>query len=359
LDDGFIEEVRHGLDAFRALSSETKIDLYRRHGARIGEAVRIESGAVILAREIDIGAAATIGSDSTIECERLRLGRLAAFGKRTRVHCRSVQIGDALWSKDNVVIGGGGSAEADAHLEIGDAAFIGEGAYLNVGRRITLGDEVCVGSRAMLFTHSHWQSILRGYSSLFAPIVVGDHVFIGNGAFIFPGVTIGSGSTVMVNSFVAANVAANVMVGGVPAQVIRHLKLPSRSEQVEIFRARLTDLVRVLEERGYLVKAAENDDGIVFQIDGDALIRFTNSAEWSNTGSDGRRLILLAFPAAPRDSAPPGVTLFDLTASRVAGLQDPLSDEVREFCRRRGIRFRPFAWRYRVGHFEGDRFIPR
>jgi hypothetical protein len=40
-------------------------------------------------------------------------------------------------------------------------------------------------------------------------------------------------------------------------------------------------------------------------------------------------------------------------------VQDRLSDEVRELCRRRGIRFRPFAWRYRVGHCEGDRFFGR
>ena len=54
-----------------------------------------------------------------------------------------------------------------------------------------------------------------------------------------------------------------------------------------------------------------------------------------------------------------GVTVFDLQASCIVGAQDALSDEVREFCRRRGIRFRPFAWRYRVGHFEGEQFIPR
>jgi carbonic anhydrase/acetyltransferase-like protein (isoleucine patch superfamily) len=38
------------------------------------------------------------------------------------------------------------------------------------------------------------------------PIEVGDHVFIGNQAFIFPGLSIGAGATVMVISFVARNV---------------------------------------------------------------------------------------------------------------------------------------------------------
>ena len=216
-----------------------KLHLYRQHGAHIGERVRIEPGAIIIAEQIVIGAASTIGADSIIECDRCASGRLVALGKRTRVHCRSVEIGDALWSKDDVVIGGGGSDEAGARLRAGDACFFGEGAYLNTCHPLTLGDEVCIGSRAMLFTHSHWQSVLRGYPSLFGPIEIGDHVFIGNNAFVFPGVTIGAGATVMVNSFVAINVPANTLVGGVPAQVIRHVAAPSRDEQIAIVRDRL------------------------------------------------------------------------------------------------------------------------
>jgi acetyltransferase-like isoleucine patch superfamily enzyme len=345
VDPSFVQVLRNDPDAFRRLSSESKVRLYRDHGAQIGEAVRIEAGAIIIAAEMVIGGAATIGADSTIDCDRLHLGRLAAFGTRTRVRCRAVEIGDALWSKEDVVIGGGGSEQAGARLRAGDACFFGEGAYLNTCHPLTLGDEVCIGSRAMLFTHSHWQSVLRNYPALFGPIDVGDHVFIGNQAFIFPGVRIGAGATVMVNSFVAVNVPAATLVGGVPAQVIRHVIAPTRAEQLAIVRDRLMpELGAAFRERGY---------------EGVGELRFIDAWDGAATSAPGARAVILAFIDGPIPAVGTGVTLFDLAGSRVVGVQDHLSDEVRECLRRRGIRFRPFAWRYGVGHFDGDRFCER
>ena len=105
LDPAFLNLLRRDAGALRALSSEAKLHLYRQHGAQIGDRVRLEPGAIIVAEAIVIGAGSVIGADSVIECEQLSLGRLVAFGRRTRVHCRAVEIGDALWSKDDVVIG--------------------------------------------------------------------------------------------------------------------------------------------------------------------------------------------------------------------------------------------------------------
>ena len=272
------------------------------------------------------------------------------------MRCRSVEIGDALWSKDDVMIGGGGSEEPGARLRAGDACFFGEGAYLNTCHPLTLGDEVCIGSRAMLFTHSHWQSELRGYRSLFGPIEIGNHVFIGNQAFVFPGVSIGAGATVIVNSFVGINVPPATLVGGVPAQVIRHVSAPTRDEQIAIVRDRLLpELATALAERGRKVTSA---DGGGLVVDGGKAIDLLPSWPASGAaGRAGRRIVLTFLDNAAEPGS--GVTLFDLNGSRVLGVQDDLSDDVREFCRRHGIRFRPLAWRHRVGHFEGDRFIRR
>ncbi len=356
LEPTFLELLRRDTAAFRDLSSEMKVRLYREHGADIGEHVKLEAGAIVLAPEIHIGTAASIGADSTIECDLFRIGRLSALGRRTRVRCRSVEIGDALWSKDDVMIGGGGSEEPGARLRAGDACFFGEGAYLNTCHPLTLGDEVCIGSRAMLFTHSHWQSELRGYRSLFGPIEIGNHVFIGNQAFVFPGVSIGAGATVIVNSFVGINVPPATLVGGVPAQVIRHVSAPTRDEQIAIVRDRLLpELATALAERGRKVTSA---DGGGLVVDGGKAIDLLPSWPASGAaGRAGRRIVLTFLDNAAEPGS--GVTLFDLNGSRVLGVQDDLSDDVREFCRRHGIRFRPLAWRHRVGHFEGDRFIRR
>ncbi len=356
LDPAFVQMLRRDPGAFRALASDMKVHLYRLHGARIGDGVRIDPGAIIIADEIHIGAASSIGADSVIECEFLRLGRLVAFGKRTRARCRRIDVGDALWSKDDVVIGGGGSDEPGAALSAGDACFFGEGAYLNTCHPLRLGHEVCIGSRAMLFTHSHWQSALRGYPSVFAPVEVGDHVFIGNSAFIFPGVSVGAGATVTVNSFVAVNVPENTLVGGVPAQVIRHVARPSRAEQITIVRDRLLpELAVALGERGRQVTHRRGEDTL--NIGDGGVVCFMPA--WDPATVPARRRVIVLTFADATPTPPPGTTVFDLEASRVLGAQDLHSDDVREFCRRRGIRFRPFAWRYGVGHFDGDRFHPR
>ena len=69
--------------------------------------------------------------------------------------------------------------------------------------------------------------------------------------------------------------------------------------------------------------------------------------------------VVLTFADARRGPPSDRVTLLRSRDVTRIGMQDELSDDVREFCRRRGIRFRPFAWRYGVGHFEGDRFVRR
>lgn len=359
IDPAFLQMLRRDAANFRALASDLKVHLYRLHGAHIGEGVRMEAGTLILAREIRIGAMSTIGADSVIECDRLHLGRLVAFGKRTRIRCRAVEIGDALWSKDDVIIGGGGSEESGAMLTAGDACFFGEGAYLNTCHPLRLGDEVCIGSRAMLFTHSHWQSVLRGYPSVFAPVEIGDHVFIGNNAFVFPGVSIASGATVTVNSFVAINVPRDTLVGGVPAQVIRHVQAPPRPEQIALVRDRLLpELAAALSEHGRQVARHEDGESATLELGDGAAVRFM--PVWDPAGvPKRRRVVVLTFIAASTVAPQPGATLFDLEGGRVLGVQDHVSDDVREFCRRRGIRFRPFAWRHGVGHFEGDLFCPR
>ena len=358
LDTSFLALLRRDGGAIRQLSSETKVRLYREHGAHIGEGVRIEPGALIIAPAMKIGAMSTIGADSTIECDRLQLGRLVAFGKRTRVRCRAVEIGDALWSKDDVLIGGGGSEEPDARLRAGDACFFGEGAYLNTCHPLTLGNEVCIGARAMLFTHSHWQSILRGYTSMFGPIQVGDHVFIGNNAFIFPGVTISPGATVMVNSFVGISVPPDTFVGGVPAQVIRHVTRPTRDQQIALVRERLMpEIATALAASGYQVVRRGEGDACTLDLGKGASVQFVATLRPADIPRGGRAVIL-TFAGDATPAVPPGATLLDLQGYRILGAQDALSDAIREFCRRRGIRFRPYAWRYRVGHFEGENFRP-
>jgi hypothetical protein len=114
----------------------------------------------------------------------------------------------------------------------------------------------------------------------------------------------------------------------------------------------------MLAEHGAQVTRREIGETIVLDLSDGSAVQFAPAWDASVAQPD-RRLVMLTFADAGLAAVPACVTVFDLAASRVLGVQDERSDLVRELCRRRGIRFRPLAWRYRVGHFEGERFVRR
>ncbi|MBT8255235.1 MAG: acyltransferase [Bacteroidia bacterium] len=60
----------------------------------------------------------------------------------------------------------------------------------------------------------------QGFST--APVKIMDNVWLGYGAVITKGVTIGSGAIVGANAVVTSDVPENAIVGGVPAKIIRY-----------------------------------------------------------------------------------------------------------------------------------------
>ena len=55
------------------------------------------------------------------------------------------------------------------------------------------------------------------------PVCIGDNVWIGSGAQILPGVTIGENSVIGAGSVVTHDIPANVAAYGVPCKVIREI----------------------------------------------------------------------------------------------------------------------------------------
>ena len=65
----------------------------------------------------------------------------------------------------------------------------------------------------------------------YAPIHVGNQVWIGANAVVTKGVTIGDNSIVAAGAVVNRDVPANTIVGGVPAKVIRKIEVGAESEK--------------------------------------------------------------------------------------------------------------------------------
>jgi maltose O-acetyltransferase len=114
------------------------------------------------------------------------------------------------------------------HLTIGARCFANFGLVALDVAAITIGDDVQIGPNVQLLTPTHpvepeprrqkWEGA--------QPIVIGDNVWLGGGAIVLPGVTIGENTVVGAGSVVTRDLPANVVAVGNPARVVRSLEQP-------------------------------------------------------------------------------------------------------------------------------------
>jgi maltose O-acetyltransferase len=117
-----------------------------------------------------------------------------------------------------------------SHLRIGARCFANFGLVALDVAPITIGDDVQIGPNVQLLTptppvepeprRDKWEAA--------EPIAIGDNVWLGGGAIVLPGVTIGANAVVGAGSVVTRDVPANVVVVGNPARVVRSLDEPGR-----------------------------------------------------------------------------------------------------------------------------------
>lgn len=69
--------------------------------------------------------------------------------------------------------------------------------------------------------HNHRVDQQAKASTQAKPVTIGHDVWIGNGALVLPGLTVGNGAVIAARSVVTKNVPAYAIVGGNPARVIR------------------------------------------------------------------------------------------------------------------------------------------
>ena len=94
---------------------------------------------------------------------------------------------------------------------------------------IDIGNDVQVGPAVQLYTAQHplEAEVRRSGLESARPIRIGNDVWIGGGAVVLPGVTIGDRSVVGAGSVVVRSVPANCVAVGNPARVVRALASPA------------------------------------------------------------------------------------------------------------------------------------
>lgn len=108
-------------------------------------------------------------------------------------------------------------------INLGKNVFINHAcSFLDLGG-ITIEDDVMIGPRVNLTSENHPLDPNDRKTVILQAIVIKRNAWIGAGATILPGVTIGENSIVAAGAVVNKDVPANTIVGGVPAKILKVL----------------------------------------------------------------------------------------------------------------------------------------
>ena len=112
-----------------------------------------------------------------------------------------------------------------AHIFAGDRLFMNFGCVVLDPNEVHLGDNVFLAPRVQILTATHpiaaAERILG--PELGYPVRIGNNVWLGAGAIICPGVTIGDDTTIGAGSVVVSDIPARVLAAGNPCRVVRAL----------------------------------------------------------------------------------------------------------------------------------------
>lgn len=176
----------------------------------------------------------------TITPETARADRFAHFGEGSAIGFpvatlfgeRQIHIGENTMIGRQCTLSVGYSAD-DHHertdgLVIGDRCVIGARCTFTAHESIVIGDDVWFGQDILVSDAGH------GYQDPelpigvqlgpHQPVSIGRGSWIGHGAVILPGTTIGTNVVVAAGSVVRGHVEDHAVVGGVPATVLRRYR---------------------------------------------------------------------------------------------------------------------------------------
>ena len=153
---------------------------------------------------------------------------MTGFSDRISIGAHTIVLGELL------VYAHGGS------IECGEWCFIGEGTRVWSGASITIGDRVLISHNVNIIDglthpispserHAHFRRIVeRGHPKDISlgekPVRLCDDSWVGAGAIILRGTTIGEAAIVGAGAVVTKDVPPHVIVAGNPAKIIRRIE---------------------------------------------------------------------------------------------------------------------------------------
>jgi acetyltransferase-like isoleucine patch superfamily enzyme len=136
----------------------------------------------------------------------IRFGRFTWIGDGTKIRCH------------------------EGAVEIGEKTVMGQECTISAYQHVRIGNECVIADRAMFIDFDHGivevERPIRLQGIYKRDVEVGNNVWIGYGACILRGVSVGDNSVIGTNSVVTKDVPANAVVGGIPARIIRMREAP-------------------------------------------------------------------------------------------------------------------------------------
>lgn len=119
------------------------------------------------------------------------------------------------------------------NIHVGKNVFINSCCCFQDQGGIVIDDDALIGHNVVLATLNHDFVPENRKTMIPAPIRIGKNVWIGANSTIIGGVTIGDNSVVAAGAVVTKNVPPNVIVGGVPAKIIKTLDEAIQKKEIE------------------------------------------------------------------------------------------------------------------------------
>jgi acetyltransferase-like isoleucine patch superfamily enzyme len=173
--------------------------------------VRLMRRKLWLGRRLKLDGIAFIGPRVVLEVgktARIDLGRWSWLGHGTKVRCH------------------------EGVVSIGAKTVIGQECTISAFQHVKIGRECVIADRVMFIDFDHGvvevERPIRLQGIYKRDVNVGNNVWIGYGACILRGVTVGDNAIIGTNSVVTKDVPANAVVAGLPAKVIRMRPTPKR-----------------------------------------------------------------------------------------------------------------------------------
>lgn len=148
-------------------------------------------------------------------------------------HARPSQAGEMLALLGQLLgaMGEGCWIEPPLYVNWGSRIALGDHVYANTGLTViddtfvTIGSHVMLGPRVTISAASHPvdPELRRQAYQYDLPVVLEENVWVGAGATILPGVTIGKNSVIGAGSVVDRDIPPDVVAAGVPCRVLREI----------------------------------------------------------------------------------------------------------------------------------------